>query len=250
MTDVADPPTTRQENRPATRLLLVEDEDHLAAGLKLNFELEGYQVERAPNGREAGRLLLQSDPFDVIVLDVMLPDVDGFTLCQRLRDNGNRTPVLMLTARNAVDDRVTGLEVGADDYLTKPFELAELLARVQALIRRQTWQKTEEASPADGSYRFSDAEIDFDRAEARRGDEALHLTKLEFDLLRYFADHPGRVLSREELQKHVWNLRDYPNRRIVDNFIMRLRRHFEPDPSNPRYFVSVRGAGYKFVPNS
>lgn len=237
-------------NGQAPRLLLVEDEDHLAAGLKLNFELEGYSVERAPNGREAGRLLLQAEPFDLIVLDVMLPDIDGFTLCQRLRDNGNRTPVLMLTARNAVQDRVTGLEVGADDYLSKPFELAELLARVQALLRRQTWQQTEDSPTIGSTYRFGDAEIDFDRAEARRAEQQLHMTKLEFDLLRYFAENPGRVLSREELQRHVWKLRDYPNRRMVDNFIMRLRRHFEPDPTSPRYFVSVRGAGYKFVPDS
>jgi DNA-binding response OmpR family regulator len=235
-------------NGRTPRLLLVEDEDHLAAGLKLNFELEGYQVERAPNGREAGRLLLAEDPFDVIVLDVMLPDVDGFTLCQRLRDNGNRTPVLMLTARDAVEDRVTGLEVGADDYLTKPFELAELLARVQALLRRKSWAQSNGEPLTASSYAFGDAEIDFDRAEARQGGQMLHLTKLEFDLLRYFAENPGRVLSREELQKQVWKLRDYPNRRMVDNFIMRLRRHFEPDPSNPRHFVSVRGAGYKFVP--
>jgi DNA-binding response OmpR family regulator len=241
--------TIPRTNPKGLRLLLVEDEDHLAAGLELNFGLDGYAVDRVANGRDAGRKLLDPDPYDVIVLDVMLPDVDGFTLCQRIRDGGNRTPILMLTARNAVEDRVAGLEVGADDYLTKPFELAELLARVRSLVRRRSWELEGDVRTSPSEYRFGDVSIDFDRAEARRGEEALHLTKLELDLLRYFAEHPGRVLSREELQKNVWKLSDYPNRRMVDNFILRLRRHFERDPSEPRYFVSVRGSGYKFVPD-
>jgi DNA-binding response OmpR family regulator len=229
------------------RLLLVEDETHLAAGLKLNFELEGYDVDIAATGREAGRLLLQSAAYDVIVLDVMLPDVSGFTLCQKLRDTGNTTPVLMLTARDSISDRVEGLNVGADDYLTKPFELSELLARVRSLLRRSNWGR-DEAPRASNLLRFEQVEVDFDKHRVEVGGEERHLTKLEFDLLRYFADNPGRVLSREELQQNVWKLRDYPNRRMVDNFILRLRRHFEPDPQNPVYFVSVRGAGYKFEP--
>lgn len=230
------------------RLLLVEDEDHLAAGLKLNFELEGYFVEIARSGRDAARLLVQPTGFDLIVLDVMLPDIDGFSLCQKLRDTGNTTPVLMLTARDTVADRVEGLNVGADDYVTKPFELSELLARARSLLRRRSWERENEPHRPSSLLRFGEVEVDFDKHVAKVGDEERQLTKLEFDLLRYFAQNPGRVLSREELQQNVWNLRDYPNRRMVDNFIMRLRRHFEPDPREPKYFLSVRGAGYKFEP--
>ena len=228
------------------RILVVEDEENLAAGLKLNFELEGYRVSVAGTAREAGNLLLSEGDYDAIILDVMLPDIDGFTLCQKLRDSGNVTPVLMLTARSGVDDRVEGLNVGADDYLTKPFELSELIARVRSLIRRRSWDRASGESPT--ILRLGKATIDFDKLQADIDGETAHLTKLEFDLLRYFAGNPDRVLSREELQREVWKLQDYPNRRMVDNFIMRLRRHFEEDPSEPRYFLSVRGAGYKFVP--
>jgi len=230
------------------RLLVVEDEQHLAAGLKLNFELEGYAVDVAVTARRAAELLL-GGPYDAIVLDVMLPDADGFELCKKLRDGGNFTPVLMLTARDATEDRVRGLEVGADDYLVKPFELAELLARVRSLLRRRTWERTHKPPPATGPavIAFGQAVIDCERGEARMGDTEVKLTRLEFDLIRYFADNAGRVLSRQELQEHVWKLANYPNTRMVDNFIMRLRRHFEPDPANPAHFVSVRGTGYKFV---
>lgn len=229
------------------RVLVVEDEQHLAAGLKLNLELEGYRVDVAGTAREAGALLLGEHAFDVILLDVMLPDVDGFSFCRKLRSTGNTTPVLMLTARGGVEDRVEGLNVGADDYLTKPFELAELLARVRSVLRRQSWQKEEPGEPPT-LMTLGTANVDFDKHRAERDGEELHLTKLEFDLLQYFAANPERVLARQELQREVWKLQDYPNRRMVDNFIMRLRRHFEEDPSEPRFFVSVRGAGYKFVP--
>jgi DNA-binding response OmpR family regulator len=232
------------------RLLVVEDEQHLAAGLKLNFELEGYAVDLAVTARRAAELLLGAR-YDAIVLDVMLPDTDGFELCKKLRDGGNFTPVLMLTARNATGDRVHGLEVGADDYLVKPFELSELLARVRSLLRRRTWERAQpppRSAVADVIV-FGRAAIDCERGEARMDDQEVKLTRLEFDLIRYFADNPGRVLSRQELQEQVWKLANYPNTRMVDNFIMRLRRHFEPDPANPVHFVSVRGTGYKFVPD-
>ena len=229
------------------RLLVVEDEQHLAAGLKLNFELEGYTVDVATTARRAAELLL-GGPFDAIVLDVMLPDADGFELCKSLREGGDFTPVLMLTARDATDDRVRGLEVGADDYLVKPFELTELLARVRSLLRRRSWERTHKPRPAGPAViTFGRAVIDCERGEARMDDHEVKLTRLEFDLIRYFADNAGRVLSRQELQEHVWKLANYPNTRMVDNFIMRLRRHFEPDPANPAHFVSVRGTGYKFV---
>lgn len=233
----------------ASRLLLVEDEEHLAAGLKLNFELEGYVVDLARSGREAAALMLPPQHYDAIILDVMLPDVSGFTLCQKLRDAGNRTPVLMLTARAAVHDRVEGLTVGADDYLTKPFELTELLARVRSLLRRRSWEQR----PGQGErplavLRLGDAVVDFEAHRVEVAGQERQLTKLELDLLRYLAESPGRVIERDELLEKVWKLQSYPNGRMVDNFIMRLRRHFEPDPKRPRYFLSVRGAGYKFVP--
>lgn len=233
----------------APRLLLVEDEEHLAAGLKLNFELEGYLVDLARSGREAAALLLPPQHYDAIILDVMLPDVSGFTLCQKLRDAGNRTPVLMLTARAAVHDRVEGLNVGADDYVTKPFELAELLARVRSLLRRRSWEQSQapEERPL-AVLRLGDAVVDFQAHRVEVGGQERQLTKLELDLLRYLAESPDRVIERDELLEKVWKLQSYPNGRMVDNFIMRLRRHFEPDPKRPRYFLSVRGAGYKFVP--
>jgi two-component system OmpR family response regulator len=229
-------------------LLVVEDEEHLAAGLKLNFELEGYRVDTAASGREASERLLQSEGYDGIILDIMLPDMDGFELCRRLRGAGNFTPVLMLTARNAAEDRVTGLDVGADDYLAKPFDLSELLARVRSLLRRRGWDNTPGERGRDASVLiFGDARINFDTHEAFCGEESITLTQLEFDLLRYFAENAGRVLSRAELLEKVWMLKNYPNTRTVDNFIVRLRRHFEKDPAKPHFFRSVRGTGYKFV---
>jgi DNA-binding response OmpR family regulator len=232
----------------ALRLLLVEDEEHLAAGLKLNFELEGYGVVVARSGRDAAALLLPPQHYDAIILDVTLPDISGFTLCQKLRDAGNRTPVLMLTARAAVDDRVEGLNVGADDYVTKPFELAELLARVRSLLRRRSWEQHQGQDPSIAMLRLGDAVIDFESHRVEVGGQERQLTKLELDLLRYLAASPGRVIDRDELLEKVWKLQSYPNGRMIDNFIMRLRRHFEPEPKRPRYFLSVRGAGYKFVP--
>ena len=231
-----------------TQVLIVEDEAHLAAGLKLNLELEGYEVTLAASGRQAQAQFSRPGGFDVIILDVMLPDSDGFTICRGLRESRDFTPVLMLTARNQSADRVTGLESGADDYLSKPFELDELLARVRSLLRRRNWERrnTEEVS---SHYRFGLARIDFDRHEVTVDGQEVSLTSLELELLRYFAQNPERVLSRAELLEQVWKLRNYPNTRTVDNFVMRLRRHFEPDPSQPIYFHSVRGAGYRFLPD-
>jgi DNA-binding response OmpR family regulator len=237
----SDPPGARH------RLLVVEDEDHLAAGLKLNLELDGYQVEVAGTAREAGERLLNSNGFDLIVLDVMLPDVDGFSLLKTIRRSGNYTPVIMLTARSSAEDRVRGLESGADDYLPKPFELDELMARVRSLLRRQEWAKAVEEE-ALGRASFGRAEIDFDSHEVWVEGEALKLTRLELDLLRFFLEHPGKVQSRKTLLRNVWKLENSSTMRTVDNFISRLRRHFEIDPTKPRHFISVRGAGYKFVP--
>lgn len=231
----------------APRLLIVEDEDHLAAGLKLNFELDGYEVDVVGSAREAGSFLLAKDRYQAIILDVMLPDASGIELCRKLRDAGNFVPVLMLTALNNTEDRVKGLEAGADDYLPKPFELDELLARVRSMLRRQTWQRPESDNGTHDTLRLGKATIDFSAHEVRGLQTEVRLTQLEFDLLRYFAKNPGRTLSRQELQSEVWQLDNYPNTRMVDNFIVRLRRHFEPEPRDPRYFISVRGFGYKFV---
>jgi len=232
------------------RLLVVEDEEHLARGLKLNLELEGYEVDVASTAKEAGKRLLGPDAYDAIVLDVMLPDFDGFELCGRLRKAGNFTPVIMLTARSAAEDRVRGLEAGADDYMVKPFSLDELLARVRSVLRRRAWeQETAPAQRATRRLEFAGALVDFDRHEVTVRGEPRKLTQLELDLLRYFADNPRRVLSRSELLEKVWKLRGQGYSRTVDNFIVRLRRHFEEDPSKPRFFVSVRGAGYKFIPD-
>jgi two-component system OmpR family response regulator len=238
---------------PTTRLLVVDDEEHIAMGLKLNLELEGYEVVVATDGREAEKALESGPGFGAIVLDVMLPDFDGFELCARLRDAGNYTPVVMLTARNAAEDRVRGLEVGADDYIVKPFELDELLARVRSILRRQRWDRGGPAGSAksDTAHRvvkLGDSTVDFDSHEVVARGKSVKLTRLELDLLRYFVEHPGVVISRNTLLEEVWKLRNYSTARTVDNFVSRLRRHFEIDVQSPVHFLSVRGAGYKYAP--
>ena len=227
------------------KILLVEDEQHLAIALKLNFELEGYDTHLAHSAREAIRTLTIEGPFQLIILDISLPDMDGYQLCSQLRSASNFTPVLMLTARQRPEDRVQGLEAGADDYLTKPFDLDELIARVRSLLRRQEWN-TQNKAPIQ-ILTLGQATIDFNRYEAHMEGSEIPLTALEFSLLQYFADNPNRCLPRQELLEQVWNLQNYPNTRTIDNFVMRLRRAFEADPSQPQFFISVRGVGYKFV---
>jgi len=241
---------TGADARPAT-VLVVEDEAHLAAGLRLNLEMDGYRVVNARTVREAGAQLVQSAPIDLILLDVNLPDGDGYSFCKQLRDAGHYTPVIMLTARSAAEERVRGLDSGADDYMPKPFELAELLARVRSALRRSGWRQHD--SPPDsalGELRFGEAVINFDTHEATAFGKPVRLTQLELDLVQYFAQNAGRVLSREELLERVWKLRNAPNTRSVDNFIVRLRKYFEPLPDKPVHFLSHRGAGYRFVPDA
>jgi DNA-binding response OmpR family regulator len=228
------------------RLLVVEDETSLATGLKLNLELEGFLVDVAGTGREAAAALLERE-YAVLLLDVMLPDMTGFDFCRSLREAGNYTPVLMLTVRNSAEDRVAGLEAGADDYLAKPFNLPELQARVRSALRRRDWDRTS-GRRAPLRLRIGDTQVNLETHTATADGKALQLTQLEFELLRYFAEHPGRIIQREELLEKVWKLRDYSDTRTVDNFIVRLRRYFEPDPAHPVHFISVRGRGYKFVP--
>jgi len=225
-------------------ILLVEDETHLAEGLQLNFTLEGFSTSIATTIREAKTLLKQKD-YHVIVLDVSLPDGDGFQLCQYIRRQNIITPILMLTARSLPEDKIHGLEAGADDYLTKPFDLDELLARIRSLIRRQQWNK--QAPKKLEHFSFGNVSINFEQHVVLVDSEEVQLTALELELLRYFILNQDRVLSRKELLEKVWDLKDYPNTRTVDNFIMRLRRLFEPTPDSPRYFLSVRGRGYKFT---
>ena len=233
-------------------VLVVEDEAHIAAGLKLNLELDGYRVVIARSLREAAAQLLESAPIDLILLDVMLPDGESYGFCRQLRESGQYLPVIMLTARSAAEERVRGLDSGADDYMPKPFVLSELLARVRSALRRSGWRQ-QDAPVADesmrGTLRFGSAEVDFDTHIATVAGKPVRMTQLELDLLHYFAQNPGRVISRDELLERVWKLRNAPNTRSVDNFIARLRRYFEPLPDQPVYFVSHRGAGYKFLPS-
>ena len=236
---------------PRTQLLVVDDEDNLRRGLRMHLELEGFRV-RAVAHLAAARAALADRPADLVVLDASLPDGDGFDFAAELRRDGDLTPILLLTVRASSAHRVAGLDAGADDYLTKPFAMAELLARIRALLRRRRWDGAGGPGHVPAVVQVGAAQVDFAAQVVRRPDDARarprELTKLEADLVRYFLANPGRVLSRQELLTSVWGLPNYPNTRTVDNFLLRLRKIFEADPSHPRRFVSVRGAGYKYLP--
>jgi DNA-binding response OmpR family regulator len=227
------------------RVLIVEDEDHLAKGIRFNLELEGYDVEVSAEGNEAlTRVTSAEPPFDVVILDVMLPGIDGFELAERMRAAGDYTPILMLTAKGQPADMVRGLEAGADDYLAKPFDLTVLLARVKGLLRRRDWTR-EEAAPEP--VRIGAAEVDFRRFEVRSGDRTTRLTLLEATLLKHLVQNSERVVTKGEILEKVWNVSADTETRAVDNFIVRLRRHIEPNPRFPQYLQTVRGAGYRLV---
>ena len=227
---------------PAARLLLVEDEPGLQLALSDRLIAEGYRVETAGDGNTAVERAT-SEPFDVIVLDVMLPMRDGFDVARTVRGQGVQTPILMLTARGQVVDRVVGLKLGADDYLTKPFEMIELLARIEALLRR--------APIASGAsferYQFGDVLVDVRKAEVTRDGAPVELSAKEFHLLCYFLEHRGATLSREELLQQVWGYQSTPSTRTVDVHVAWLRQKLEPNPRLPQYIVTVHGLGYKFV---
>lgn len=229
-----------------TRILIVEDEEHLAKGLRFNLEAEGYDATIAPTGEAALEHLLQENGFDLVVLDVMLPGIDGFGVVQHLRNAGKYMPVLMLTARGGSSDVLRGLAAGADDYLPKPFDLQILLARIQGLLRRKEWVlKGQEAEFAQ--FTFGDRKLDFERQVITRGSDDQPLTVMETNLLRHLIRNEGKAVSRKELLEEVWGVREDTDTRAIDNFVVRLRRYIEDDPANPEYLLTVRGVGYRFV---
>ena len=234
-----------KEQKRHSRILLVEDELNLARPLQFNLEQEGYEVHSTPSGKEA-LALYGRERFDLIVLDLMIEEMDGFEVARQVRQRDQRLPIIMLTARSAAEDRIHGLELGADDYMVKPFHLRELLLRVERMIERTTWFADKEhlsQTVVVGEYRV---DLDQLRGEGPRG--PLQLTALEAELLRALTSQPNRVLSRGELLEKVWGYDSRVETRTVDNFIVRLRKYFEEEPEQPRHFISLRGKGYMYIP--
>lgn len=227
------------------RILLVEDEEHLQEALRLNLEMEGYKVSAVDNGVAAQRKF-KEESFDLLILDIMLPEMDGITLCESIRLQNKDVPILFLSAKNSGEDRVAGLKKGGDDYMTKPFNLEELLLRVHKLL-----DKSRKISSGDNRtpniYSFGDNWINFESYEAKGVEGPFHLTKKEVMLLKLLIDNRNEVVSREKILQSVWGYNVFPSTRTIDNFILMLRKHFETDPKNPRYIESVRGVGYMFV---
>jgi DNA-binding response OmpR family regulator len=247
-----------------SRVLIVEDEAHLAQGLRFNLEAEGHSVEVAGDGESAIELLLghkenengkrggkpdrnQREEFDAVVLDVMLPGKDGFAVAAELRAAKNFVPVLMLTARGRPEDVLKGFASGADDYLPKPFELPILLARLQGLLRRREWMDVSHAPVAD-AFSFDGRTLDFGKLELRVNGNTIQLTLMEAELLRHLVRNSGRIVSRKAILEEVWGLHEDTDTRAIDNFIVRLRRYIEDDPAKPKHLLTVRGVGYRFVP--
>lgn len=237
-------------------VLIVEDEQHLAAGLRFNLEAEGYEVEIAVDGEVAlERLMQKTARFDAVVLDVMLPGKDGFEVVSELRQAGQFVPVLILTARSRPEDVLRGFEAGADDYLPKPFELKILIARLKGLLRRREWfhrtQNTAEHPQRNEEshlFTFAGKTIDFGTLELRAGGRIVQLTLMEAELLRYLIKHDGKPVARKAMLEEVWGLHEDTDTRAIDNFIVRLRRYIEDDPTNPKHLLTIRGVGYRFVP--
>lgn len=237
-----------------SRILVVEDELHLAEGLRFNLEAEGYQVDVVDTGEAALERLMPGEPrFDVVVLDVMLPGKDGFTVMTEMRQGGQFIPTLMLTARGHAEDILRGFEAGADDYLTKPFELAILIARIRGLLRRREWLNASipaapvEPEQTSGTFEFEGKAVHFDLLELHVRDQVFPLTLMEANLLRYLIQHEGKPVSRKAMLEEVWGLHEDTDTRAIDNFIVRLRRYVEDEPTKPRHLLTVRGVGYRFV---
>ena len=224
-----------------TRILIVEDEPAMVAGLRDNFEYEGYEVISAADGAEGLDRALADNP-DLVVLDVMMPRMSGLDVCKQLKTQRPSIPIIMLTARGQEIDKVVGLELGADDYVTKPFSIRELMARVKAVLRRVSPQ-----APATEIYRFSDIEVNVRSNQVLRAGSPIDLSAKEFALLAYFVAHPAETLSRDRLLDAVWGYENYPNTRTVDTHIVHLRQKLEPNPEEPRFILTVHGSGYKFV---
>lgn len=229
-----------------TRILLVEDEQSLADTIKLNLELEGYKVHLASDGKRALKSFRQ-ERFDLVLLDVMLPEMDGFTVCEAIRLENEVVPILFLTAKHSSADRINGLRIGADDYLTKPFNLEELLLRVQALLKRSQ-RNSETKSSGNNTYQFDGFTLNFAEMTVTGPDgNKINLTKKESSLLKLLTDRKNEVVSREHILETVWGYDVYPSTRTIDNFIVTFRKYFETDPGNPKHFHSVRGVGYRFT---
>jgi two-component system alkaline phosphatase synthesis response regulator PhoP len=225
-------------------ILLVEDEEHLHEALKLNLEMEGYEVDSVFDGQEALKKI-QSAHYDLIILDIMLPSLDGFSITERMRLNNNPTPILILSAKNTSANRVQGLKLGADDYLTKPFNLEELLLRVAKLLQKNAQQVN--PSPSMEQYQFQGHRIDFNASEAwLASGQKITLTKRELLLLKLLIEHKNTVVAREKILQLVWGYQVFPNTRTIDNFILNFRKYFELDPKHPKHFIAMRGVGYKF----
>lgn len=231
------------------KILIVEDDANIVLGLENALHDEHYETLAARTGPEGLRLAKEHHP-DLLILDLMLPGMSGLEICKRLRDEKIMTPVIMLTAKTEEEDKVLGLELGADDYVTKPFSLRELLARVRAHLRREEATPTTPGEPKIEKYEFAEVEIDFKRREVRKNGNLQDLTNREFRLLEYFVHHPGELLTRDRLLDEIWGYQAYPTTRTVDNHILRLRKHIEPDPENPRHIKTIRGAGYLFEAES
>lgn len=223
------------------RILVIEDEPQMLLGLRDNLELEGYEVATAADGEEGLTKAAAFQP-DLVLLDVMLPRKHGFDVCRELRARSSATPIVMLTARSAEIDKVLGLELGADDYVTKPFSIIELLARVRAVLRR-----TGSRPPAQDVVRIGDIEVDFKLHQAKRGKARVEFTAREFDLLRYFVQHTGQVVTREQILNEVWGYEEFPTTRTIDNFVAKLRQKIERAPHAPEHILTIHGSGYKFV---
>ena len=227
------------------KIMIIEDEEELVKGLKLNLVLEGYEVSWALDGEEGLKRALQEAP-DLILLDIMLPKKDGLEVCRDLRRQNIKTPIIMLTAKSEEVDKVVGLEIGADDYITKPFSVRELLARIKAQLRRE--KRDEKNAPS--VYRFDDVEIDFVHFKVKRKGQEFDLTSLEAEILKYFVAHRGEVVSREALLDRIWGYEKYPSTRTIDNHILKLRKKIGDDAARARYIFSVYGEGYRFMGGS